>query len=476
LASKELPGEGRKFAIAVDQGIIYGVSFDKKRGIYGEIYWQDVHKMTPSSPWKPATQARKQGVISMAVYRGAMFGVFQDQKVYRQHLQRMMDPHTTWPRASAGDVIGIAIDSVSIGTVYCVGTDKKLYMQEMDAMTPESSWVLASSFPVNGITLAQTGELTVTFKPGALGISLDKDSGEVVDVSDDGQALPLGVEVGMRMLLVGNTYFSNRLLEQCVHGDSEYKITFMKTNVHRAEKHVDRIMDQWKSLHRVTKPGQGIDLKGSFALSVSDPAAIIVDPIFRRLLQQTIAEIHESIEGMKQEWVKILGLVHVQPNDVVRVEYCIELPNLSDVKLVGMTPEMITKALGSKLIKNGLGGRIVSCIKVFGEVQSTMVGSVLPPHAFHRDDRIADLMSKGHTEEHATLAIGKHSLVEHAEQWIKEKPHEVAGAEHQSTSLSWAARLRSEMKEDDPKSVLLDSIIDGRARSGLERCTESVKH
>lgn len=70
------------------------------------------------------------------------------------------------------------------------------------------------------------GHMTVTFKPGPVGMRFHDETGMILDVVQDSQAEELGVKTGMLMCKVGGRRFSRDRFMEKVNGPDDYKVFF----------------------------------------------------------------------------------------------------------------------------------------------------------------------------------------------------------------------------------------------------------
>lgn len=70
------------------------------------------------------------------------------------------------------------------------------------------------------------GHMTVTFKPGPVGMRFHDETGMILDVVQDSQAEELGVKVGMLMCKVGGRRFSRDRFMEKVNGPDDYTVFF----------------------------------------------------------------------------------------------------------------------------------------------------------------------------------------------------------------------------------------------------------
>jgi len=68
--------------------------------------------------------------------------------------------------------------------------------------------------------------LTVTLKPGRIGVFADWKSGKIADVEHDAQSYPLGIKKGMFFKEIDGEPYTEALLERKGAGKLEYKVTF----------------------------------------------------------------------------------------------------------------------------------------------------------------------------------------------------------------------------------------------------------
>lgn len=68
--------------------------------------------------------------------------------------------------------------------------------------------------------------LTVTFRPGKVGVVADREVGLVTRIVENGQAEHLGVKVGMRLHKLNGMDYSQALLGQMMAGQTDYTIVF----------------------------------------------------------------------------------------------------------------------------------------------------------------------------------------------------------------------------------------------------------
>merc|ERR1712211_172555 len=80
------------------------------------------------------------------------------------------------------------------------------------------------------VTFRNGGEvklLTLSFKPGPLGIDIEEQSGCVGGVHEHGQARNLGVEEGMVLHNIDGFAFTLEVLDKYASGQSSYNVTFL---------------------------------------------------------------------------------------------------------------------------------------------------------------------------------------------------------------------------------------------------------
>lgn len=131
-----LAGSGSVEALAVADGVVYGLGVDK------QVYKQQVSSLSPDSAW---TLLAHGPVDSIAVKGDVIYAVGSDHRVWNQSLVTMPHPSTNrsmWQVCSLGTVFVIAISG---DTIYSVGTGGVVWKQILSTMTPTSVWVQAST-------------------------------------------------------------------------------------------------------------------------------------------------------------------------------------------------------------------------------------------------------------------------------------------------------------------------------------------
>merc|ERR1719300_1008079 len=87
---------------------------------------------------------------------------------------------------------------------------------------------------------SMTGEKTIKFKPGSLGMSVRWGEGVVTNMDQGLQAEKLGVKVGWKLIKVGNDEYTERFLDKYIAENKPFSITF-NTNPNPEKKELSEV-------------------------------------------------------------------------------------------------------------------------------------------------------------------------------------------------------------------------------------------